>query len=131
MNQISFTGQLTCGPATSTEDTFPSGASFIPYATNPDPKPVQVNTGDMVANVSTDSFVALAGLGANQAVTQCTFLYLRSNTPMQVRTTDLNGNKAVETIKGLKVVEYDPNTYIVLIEVLGSGVVEYLAAGPA
>ena len=38
---------------------------------------------------------------------------------------------AVEPVNGTKIVEYDPGAYLVLVEVEGSGTVEYLVAGPA
>jgi hypothetical protein len=131
--QITFSDVLTVGPAQSSDCTFPAGASLIPFATNPNPKFVAVSTGDMQAALNNLTFTALPGVGAGGVVTQGTFLYFRCNAALQVRTTTFNsgGNVvAVEVVNGLKVVEYDPGAYLVLLEVLGQGQVEYLVAGP-
>lgn len=126
--QVSFTGTLSVAPASSGEGSIPAGASLIPYATNPDPKCLALSTGDQVANVSSpDSYVTLP-LGS---ITQVTFLFLRTAGTMSVRTTTNGvGSPAVEVVNGMKVIEYDPGSYLTLLEVEGVGVVEYLAAGP-
>ena len=132
-NQLSFTGTLVCGPGTSTDGTFPAGSTAVPFSTNPDPKPASASTGDQVVNVNNPSFAALPGIGAGGVVTQGTFLFIRTLGTMQVRTTtyDLGGNvQAVEVINGVKAVEFDPGAYLVLLEVRGSGQIEYFVSGP-
>jgi hypothetical protein len=132
-NQLSFTGQLICGPGSSSDSTFPAGSTSIPFATNPDPKPASVSTGDQIVTVNNPSFAALPGIGSGGVVTQGTFLFIRTIGTMQVRTTTYNvaGNVvAVEVINGMKAVEYDPGAYLVLLEVQGSGQVEYFVSGP-
>ncbi len=132
-NQLSFTGQLIAGPGSSTDGTFPAGSTSIPFATNPDPKPASVSTGDMVVTVNNPTFAALPGVGASGTVTQGTFMFLRTLGTMMVRTTTYNisGNiQAVEVINGLKAVEFDPGAYLVLLEVQGSGQVEFFVSGP-
>ena len=87
----------------------------------------------MVLTVNNPSFAALPGVGAGGVVTQGTFLFIRTLGTMQVRTTTYNagGNvTAVEVINGIKAVEFDPGAYLVLLEVQGSGQVEYFASGP-
>jgi hypothetical protein len=131
--QVALTGQLVAGPAGSSGNSFPAGSSQIPFATNPDPKPANVSTGDVQVNVSAQSYAALAGVGAGGAVTQGTLLFFRCNSPMQLRTTTYNsgGNvQAVEVVNGLKIVEFDQGAYLVLLEVIGSGPVEYFVSGP-
>ena len=132
-NQHSFTGTLVCGPGASTDGTFPAGSTTIPFSTNPDPKPASVSTGDMVLTVNNPSFAALPGVGSGGVVQQGTFLFIRTLGTMQVRTTTYNvgGNvQAIEVINGIKAVEFDPGAYLVMLEVLGSGAVEYFVSGP-
>jgi hypothetical protein len=132
-NQLSCTGTLVAGPGSSTDGTFPAGSTTIPFATNPDPKPASASTGDQVVNVNNPSFAALPGVGAGGVVTQGTFLFIRTLGTMQVRTTtyNVNGNvQAVEVINGFKAVEFDPGAYLVMLEVLGNGQVEYFVSGP-
>lgn len=132
-NQLTFTGQLVCAPASSSDGGIPVGSTLIPFQTNPNPKPASASTGDMVVNVNNVSFAPLPGIGAGGVVTQGTFMYIRSQSTMTIRTTTYNiaGNvQAVETINGMKVVEFDPNAYLVLLEAQGSGQLEYFVSGP-
>jgi hypothetical protein len=130
--QLVFQGSLICGPASSGEGGVPGGSTVIPYQTNQNPKCLAVTTGDVVVNVdSPGAYVALPGVGSN--VTQGTFLFMITSGTMTVRVTTYSagGNvQAVETVNGLKVSEYDPTAYLVLLEAMGSGVVEFFAGGP-
>ena len=126
--QIVFADNLVVGPAQSGEGGVPAGATTIPYQTNPSPKCVAVSTGDQVANVSSPSSFVTLSMGG---VTQGTFLFLRVTGTMTIRrTTNGTGSPAVDTISGLLVVESDPGSYMTLLEAQGTGVVEYLVAGP-
>jgi hypothetical protein len=130
--QLLFQGSLVCGPAGSGEGGVPGGSTVIPYQTNPNPKCLAVSTGDMVAQVSSPgSYQQLRGVGDN--VTQATFLAMLTTAAMSVRVTTYNpaGNvQAVEVINGLKVSEFDPGAYLVKLEVMGTGTVEFFAGGP-
>ena len=135
-NQLSCTGTILLGPSSASEGGVPAGSTSIPFQTNPNPKNAAACTGDQVISVSSPgSYVALPGVAAsNSNVTQGTFLFIRTTNLMMVRTTTYNvsGNVvAVEPVNGTKIVEYDPGAYLVLVEVEGSGTVEYLVAGPA
>lgn len=126
--QIILTGQLVAAPASSGDNPFPAGSTIIPFVTNPNPKPVNVSTGDMQTTVNSGTFVTIV-----TGVTQGTILFLRTASTMQVRTTTYNvsGNVvAVEVVNGLKLVEYDPGAYLVSLEVLGAGAIEYFVGGP-
>lgn len=136
MSQLDFAGTLRLDPdRVADQDCVPAGSTTIPYATSPAPKRVAVSTGDMQASVASPSaFVALPGVGGAGPVQEGTFLFLRTNCAMSIRTTTYNlaGNVlAVEVINGLKVIEPDPSAYLVLLEAMGTGIVEYLVAGPA
>jgi len=121
-------GNLAVAPASSGEGGVPGGATSIPYQTNPNPKCVSVSTGDQVATVATSAaaYVTLSMGG----VTQGTFLFLIVTGTMTIRTTQGEAPPAVEVICGMKVVEYDPGSPLTKLEASGSGVVEYLIAGP-
>ena len=132
-NQLICQGVVACAPASSGDGGPPRGSTNIPFQTTPDPKDATVSTGDMSCNVnSPSSYTTLPGVGALGPVTQGTFLSLFTEGPMLVRTTTYNagGNViAVEPVSGMKIVEYDPAAYLVLVEVQGTGPVEYFASG--
>jgi hypothetical protein len=133
--KLDFSGTLNCGPADVSDDESPGGSSNIPYQTSPAPKWLGSATGDMRMTVASGgSFVPLPGVGPGGPVLQGAFLYLWTDGPMLVRTTTYNesGNvQAVEPVSGLKVVEFDPDHYLALLEVQGVGEVEYFVGGPA
>lgn len=129
--QLQFAGQLVTGPASS-DTTFPGGVSNIPLLTNPSPRPYNVTTGDQAVMVnSPSSFVTLPGIGGTVGVTQATFLLMRVNVPMQIRLTfSGDATPKVFYVGGLfGPLETDPSKPITLVEVQGSGTVEYLATG--
>lgn len=116
------------------DGSFPVGASSVPITLTPSPKPLVVDTGVMKRNLASPAaYVTLSGVGATDTVTQGSFLYLRTNAPMLLRLTTFNPAGAsvvsVFPVLGLFVTEFDPSRYLTLVEIQGTGVVEYLAGG--
>lgn len=134
MQQVTLSGQLVASPASVSDSGFPSGVTSVAFNLFPAKKPINVDTGVMRPIVNSPaSFVTLPGVGAGGPVTQGTTLYLRSSTPMQIRTTTAVPSAAdvvaIETISGLKIVEYDAAHYLKLLEIQGSGPIEYYVSG--
>jgi hypothetical protein len=119
---------------------FPAGASSVPLSLSPSLKPLLVDSGMQKRNVASPlAFVALSGVGATDTVTQGTFLYLKTNAPMQVRMTFNNPAGGVtsavtnvgSSVGGGQIIqEFDPTRWLTLLEVEGSGTVEWLVGGP-
>lgn len=80
------------------------------------------------------SFLTLSGIGATDAVTQGSFLYVFTDSAMTLRITcdDGAGSTALELIpiQGLFVRQFDPSKPLELLEVRGSGRITYAACGP-
>ena len=126
--QLTCEGTVSCGPAPSSGGGIPRGATLIPFSTYPDPLCPAVQSGDQVAAVNSPSSFVTLPVGP---VTQGTFLVILTTTAMAVRTTTHGtADPAVETICGLKVVQFDVASYLTLLEVQGEGVVEYFVGGP-
>lgn len=130
---VSLTGTLIAGPGTVTESSFPGGVTNIPIALTPPAKSFNVDSGGTRSVSSPSAYVALTGVGVADTVTQGKFLYLRTSTPMLVRLTTVNPPGAdvvsVVPVQGLLVLEFDPAKYLKLLEVQGSGVVEWFVCG--
>ena len=130
---LQMIGTLTCDSSGVEDECFPSAATVVPIQTTPNPKQLGCSTGVMTLLISSvASYVQLPGIG-DAGVQQGTFLYVRTSTSMNVRTTTYNalGNVvAVEPVSGFKIVEYDPDFYLTKVEIEGSGTIEYLVAGP-
>lgn len=131
---LTLQAQLSSGPATVSDGTFPPGVTQVQLQLNPSTRQVNVDTGAMVANVNSPSaYVTLPGIGgAVGPVTQGLFLYLRTVAPVAVRLTmfGASGNTtSVLLTNGLLVLEFDPLHYLTLLEIQGTGTVEYYAAG--
>ncbi len=133
-------GTLVEGPQTVTDSSLPSGTTTIPFFLNSGrgtPKNVLVSTGAKVQNVQSPSaFVALSGVGPTDTVTQAGTVYLRVNQGLfQARLTFNNpaGSPIVSVlpINGVLLLEPDApdQFYCTKVEVQGSGVVEFYAAG--
>lgn len=128
-NTVTCAGAIAAEPSTVTDGSFPAGSTSIPFALNPPSKPFTVDTGRALVNVnSPSSFTAFAGVGAGAAVTQASFLYVRTQSPMQVRITQ-NGSTSVVKTSGLFVLEPEPGSEVTLVEFQGAGTVELYASG--
>lgn len=139
MPNATLSGNLYVQPSDAS-GAFPAGATSIPLALSPSPKSLTVDSGVVKRNVASPAaFVALSGVGASDAVTQGSFLYVRTNAPMQLRMTFNNPAGGVTTAVvpvgssiggGLLVLEFDPTRYLTLLEAEGIGTIEYLVGGP-
>jgi hypothetical protein len=139
MSNLTCSGTVLEGPAQQSDPQFPSGVTTIPFTLNQgtNPKPVNVSTGAKVRNLNSPAaFVALSGVGASDDVTQASFVYLRvAQGSFQFRVTFHNplGASIVSIVPSAGICVLEPDAvggyYVTLIEAMGSGLVEYYAAG--
>jgi hypothetical protein len=134
--QVAISGTVTAGPTTSGDTVFPAGVTNIPFTLNIAQKAYGASSGaQSEAVASPSSFVTLAGINASVGtVKNCNTLYLRTSAAMDVRITQnnpLGGTTVslVKQVKGLFIVEVDDLNAILLVEVQGTGTVEWGAWG--
>jgi len=129
-NVVNCAGTITAEPQAVTDGSFPAGSTSLPFTLNPPDKPFAVDTGRQLLNVnSPNAFTAFAGVGADAAVTQASFLYIRVNQSMKVRITQNGQTPAVSLIRGLFILEPDTGDEVTLVEFEGAGQVELYASG--
>lgn len=134
--QLQLNGSLVVAPPMVTDTTFPESTSTISLTCTPSPKPSQVCSGAKQRNAnSPNAFITLSGVGPADDVTQADTLYFRCRSPMQIRLTFYNPINpsapvvSVTPVNGTYFAEYPQNQYLTLLEVQGSGQIEYLASG--
>lgn len=127
---------LSAGPPNAGEAVFPGTTANIPINLTPNPKSWQHATGVLtrVVTVPHPDFLTLDGVGNGMTVTECGLLYFRSSSPITVRLTQEVGGSVGATVTlhrvhGLFIWEPPPAEPITLIEVQGSGTIEYFAQG--
>lgn len=134
VNVTTLQGTLRAGPSSSScSGSFPSGLVNVTFESSPARKSTPVSCYHVRAVNSPASYAALAGIGTNETVTQALILYLKTSGPMLVRiTTEETPDDVVSVIPvdGLMILEFQAARYLKLVEVQGSGTVEYFAGGP-
>lgn len=134
MARLQLEGTLTIGPPCAVEC-----CGGVDGAETTLPVCVKVEATAVVGAItrtlaSPGSFVTLSGIGASDAVTQGSFLYVMTDAAMTLRITcdDGAGGTALELIpvQGLFVRQFDPTKPLELLEVRGSGRITYAACGP-
>jgi hypothetical protein len=133
---VTLLGNLTAGPQSVCEGGFPSGLLQINFGLagscpGAGTKAAAKKFYSSV-NVNAASFTTLEGVGTN--VQQANVLYLRTTSLLKFRLTyaDPAGGADIVSIVpvlGLLIQEPPDSGYLKLLEVLGSGNVEYFASG--
>lgn len=132
---VQIDGTLTTGPSAAGDPTFPGSSGEVALTLAPAQKPAVASTGFMRRVVASPGvYVVLdgPGSGTSDTLAQGNFLYLRTSAAMLVRMTYENGVTDIEAIvpvKGLAIIEIDESKYLRLLEVQGSGTVEWLVSG--
>lgn len=134
MGQLNLNGQILAGPPQSGGNGFPAASFNVPLQTLQTPKGFQVGTGVLTQIVNSPSaFVPLNGVATDAAVTQGDFLYLKVNAAVILRiTTDdgAGGTNIVEVpVHGVIIMEFPTLNALEVLEVQGTGTVEYLVTG--
>ena len=132
MGQISVSGSLTGNP--NQGGTFPSATFAATLGLLNGDKLFNAATGVLQRTVnSAAAFVPLSAIGASADVESADFLYIRSDSSFSVRITqgDGAGGTTIQTVQvqGLFILEAPTNKLITLVEVQGTGTIEYLASG--
>lgn len=137
MGNLNLLGSLTGGPRiVSDTGQFPSATYLVGLGwSNSNDKPFDVGTGVLQRNVdSPAAFVQLYGVGATDAVTQGSTLYFKTTNSFQLRLTCQNPQGAdivsIVPVSGLVMLEFPDDSYLKLLECMGSGPIEYLVVGP-
>ncbi len=130
---VQISGQLTAGPSSASDGGFPAGVSNLPLTLMPSARPYNVSTGAMLRTMATSVGVYATLDGVPNTVSQATFIYFRCTGVMLLRITraepTLSDVVEVIPIQGLFMLELDPSRYAKLLEVSGSGQIEYFVSG--
>ncbi len=135
MGQLNLSGALTAGPQGG-GDVFPASQYIVPVAFREGSKQYTPGTGVLTQVLNSPSaFVRLEGVGPAAPVTQGSFLYLKTDSPIDVRIThdDGSGGQTVVIIPvhGLLMYELPTTKPLELLEAQGASKVEYLVVGPS
>ena len=135
-DQVSLAGNLQIGNLGVCEGAFPGALTTIPVFIGgggcAGTKPAPAKFSGVQSYNSPGAFVALAGVGTGQPVTQGNFIYLKSDQAMQVRITQQNtpfDDVSIINVRGIFVLEFPDDHYLKLLEVKGVGKVEYVVSG--
>lgn len=133
MGQLILDGSIVTAPPGSGVGQFPGGAVTIPLVLSPSPKQSVVRSGPDVRQVSSNVYVTLTGVGADDAVTKANTVYLKTNSPMMVKATyDNTPDADIESefpLFGIWIAEPGDTKYLKKVEVKGSGTIEFLVSG--
>jgi hypothetical protein len=137
LGQLTLDGTVTSGPGTTAAPgVTPASTDTIPLSTLQTPKGWNVISGPNSRNLATayGTYVTLSGIGATAEVTQGTFVYMRSSSPVQVRLTQANlagGGDLVSVVQfqGAFVTECPDSGYLKLLEASGTTTLEWMVSG--
>lgn len=132
-NVVNVSGTLTAGPAQTSDTSFPTGVTSVPFAVVQRAAPVQTGAQVRLVN-SAGAYVPLDGVGTGETVTKANLLYLNTkDSAMWVRLTFANspGSDVVSElpVKGPAAITVDETHYLKLVEAKGTGTIEYYASG--
>ena len=134
MGALTLSGVLQVGPANPVDGGFPGASENIPIGFISGTKQYVPGTGVLTRNVaSPGAFLALDGVGPAATVTQGTFLYFKSNTPviLQLTCDDGLGSTVVieQPVQGMYMLEFPSSQPLELLKIKGSATIEYLVVG--
>lgn len=134
MSQLTISGALIAGPSVSGSDTFPASQFSVPLKTSGSPKLFNVGTGVMVQTLNSPSSLAvLAGVGAQAPVTRGDFLYLRTDSKIDLELTQEDGSSGtlvrVVSVHGLVMLEFPVNFRLTAMRAQGTARLEYVVTG--
>jgi hypothetical protein len=131
--QAQLAATITSGPASVTDQQFPSGVNTISFGFNPPQKQYAVATGAVVTVNSPSAPVAIEAIGSGGQVTQGLTLYMRALTPLTLVATITNpaGGTFTSTIPlgGACILELPSNAPLIGLTVQGAGTLEYWCSG--
>jgi hypothetical protein len=131
-NIVTFEGSLLSGPPRAACATFPAGVTNIPFSLRPPNKSAPCSAKGVRNLDSANAFSTMHGVGANEDVTQATFLFVQTQGKMTLRLTtqtDSGDRTATVDVDGILAIEFPAANYLKMLEAQGVGVVEYFASG--
>lgn len=134
MGQIDLSGSLTAGPP-SAGSGFPSASEVIGLQLLSSPKSSGVATGALVRTIAVadPTWLALSGVGATDTVTKCDTLVVRCTSSLLFRLTTDDGAGgdvvSIVPIQGLLLLEFPADKFLKLLEVQGTGQLQYFVSG--
>lgn len=132
-DSVTLSGSIIAGPQGAGDCGFPSGILNIVFSSFPPQKSAAAKTSSSKQLNSPSAFTALDGVGTGETVTQGNFLYLRSNSPTQIRLTTKASSGpdvvAVVPLQGVMIIEFPTTNYLLLLEAQGVGTLEYFVSG--
>ncbi len=132
MGLLRLSGSLDAAPAAASE-LFPASSFSVPLAFLEVSKGYSVASGVLARALASGSFVPLQGVGPADTVTRGTFLYLKSNSAIDLRITtdDGSGGDVVAVLPpaGFFALELSASKYLKLLEAKGSATIEYFVSG--
>jgi len=132
---LKLDGTLESGPSTVSDDSFPSSSAEVPLTLLNAAKAAACCTGFMRSTITSPSaYIALDGIGsdAGDTVKKGHTLFFRcKDSAVLLRLTTFGSPDVVSVVpvKGTVIIEFDDARYLKLLEVQGSGQVEWLVAG--
>jgi hypothetical protein len=132
MGQSRLEGSIQAGPPNVTDGTFPASTATFPLAFSPNPKSYNCAEPTLARRISSIAFVPLSGVGPNDTVTEAGLVYLRSDSPLEVRITqviDGSPETSIHKIHGLLLLEPPGNEPVTLVEVLGNATIDFYVQG--
>lgn len=130
-----LSGSIVAGPASVSENTFPSMNAEANLGTKQ--TGFQASTGTLKKTItSPGAFLVLSGVGplGGDSVNLGRFLYIRSDAVLELRLTQkdlLGGADVVKVlpVEGLTIIEFPSNGALTLLEAQGTATIEYLVCG--
>ena len=134
MGRVALTGEVSVQPDVISDTTFPGAVKSTQLSTTPTQKPSAVDSGIAKRMINTpNAFLALSGVGPTDDVTRGDTLYIKTNSPIQVRLTfaQVSGGDLISTLPlyGTCILEIPSDQYLKTIEAKGAGTIEYLISG--
>lgn len=130
--QLKVEGSFVASPPTVTDATFPGAVFNAKLQLLPSPKQSSVWSGDVKNLNSPSAYVTLSGLGPSDNVTRANTFYIRCTSPIYVRYTTValpDPIVAEIPVQGLCILEFPDANAATLIEVKGTGFLEYFVSG--
>lgn len=128
-SSLTLEGNIVLGPQGVCEGGGPQGVLNMPFsigACSCVPAPI---SGSYMKTLAAATFVTLPGIGANDAMTKCKFLFVRTNASLSLRLTQFGGTAQTLDVNGLCILQFPSDKALVLLEALGTATIEYVAVG--
>jgi hypothetical protein len=129
--QLNLTGSISAAPVGNTGGSVPSGIDTIPLSLTQGY--TLKASGNTRVSVPSPSWQTLPGIGSSGLVTHGDFMWLNTDSPCYIRTTQFDPSNtpivSVHQVQGLFMMQFPPTGQLSLLEIQGVCGVEYLVTG--